>query len=660
MTSRQVATTRNLTARCLIAVSLIAALSLVSYVVLREEIRAGESIAAVLNATGRQRTLLQHSALLAQEFVTSADEDRRQQARLELLTAVQQLESVHHRIIGEETEKAAVEANAITLPPVDRETFSRIRGIYFDAPWLLDTEIRNYIAQARALANSPPEDLHAGNPHYQYVRDVALLRSVLSALDEVVATYQTRSEADMAHLRRLAYWSLVSTYVVLIMTVVFVFRPMVHRVRREMGALEDLTGTLEERVSERTAVAEDRARALARSESLYHSLVENLPVYIIRKDAAGRFQYANNLFCELAGLPLDDLVGLTDDDLYDSSLARKYREDDRRVFETGENHAGIERHVTPGGERRFVDVRKTLVRDADGNPSGTQSMFWDVTDRMLAEQERERMRAQLLQSERLAAIGEMVAGVAHESRNSLQQIQACSQLLEWQLNGDGETRQLVSDIRHAHDRLHRLFDDLRGYAAPLRLDRRPADVAEIIRAAWRSVAALVQQAPDALMETRATDSTECPVDALKLEQVFRNVLENSIAASNGKVHVRITYGDAEIDGRSALRVVVRDQGPGLTEEQRSRIFEPFYSTKTEGTGLGMALAKRIIDAHGGRIEVGDASPGAEIIVTVPREAGPVCRTAPVSDEHTRNVPPGTRDLHWSSHGTHLENRHRGR
>ncbi len=82
--------------------------------------------------------------------------------------------------------------------------------------------------------------------------------------------------------------------------------------------------------------------------------------------------------------------------------------------------------------------------------------------------------------------------------------------------------------------------------------------------------------------------------------------------------MELTCHEADLGGRPALRVAVRDNGPGLTEEQRRRIFEPFYTTKAHGTGLGMAIARRIIEAHGGTIAVGGAGPGAEFVITLPR------------------------------------------
>src|SRR5207253_6562752 len=102
------------------------------------------------------------------------------------------------------------------------------------------------------------------------------------------------------------------------------------------------------------------------------------------------------------------------------------------------------------------------------------------------------------------------------------------------------------------------------------------------------------------------------------EQVFRNIFENALAATPGAAEVTVRCAPTSLDGRPAVLVSVRDNGPGLGAEQRRRIFEPFYTTKTKGTGLGMAIAQRIVEAHGGRIGVGPG-PGAEILLTLPRD-----------------------------------------
>ncbi len=101
--------------------------------------------------------------------------------------------------------------------------------------------------------------------------------------------------------------------------------------------------------------------------------------------------------------------------------------------------------------------------------------------------------------------------------------------------------------------------------------------------------------------------------------MFRNVFANALEAAPGPVRVTVRCGPAAVRGEPAVRVAVCDDGPGFTPAQRQNVFEPFYTTKTRGTGLGMAIVRRIVEAHGGEIEVGDRDcPGAEIVITLPR------------------------------------------
>ncbi len=126
-------------------------------------------------------------------------------------------------------------------------------------------------------------------------------------------------------------------------------------------------------------------QARREAEAFYHSLVENLPQSIFRKDVAGRFTFGNSRFCASLGVTLTQLIGKTDDDFYPPELAAKYREDDLKVMETGEPLDMIEEHQPPDGERIYVHVIKTPVMDSTGKVIGTQGIFWDVTAKKLAE-----------------------------------------------------------------------------------------------------------------------------------------------------------------------------------------------------------------------------------------------------------------------------------
>jgi two-component system sensor histidine kinase/response regulator len=127
-------------------------------------------------------------------------------------------------------------------------------------------------------------------------------------------------------------------------------------------------------------------QALRDSEALYHSLVENLPMNVFRKDLQGQFTFANRLFCETLGVTNEQVIGKTDHDFYHAELAEKYRGDDRHVIETGKVLEAVEEHHKPDGSKLYVQVLKTPVRDADGRIVGTQGMFWDVTARKQTEE----------------------------------------------------------------------------------------------------------------------------------------------------------------------------------------------------------------------------------------------------------------------------------
>jgi diguanylate cyclase (GGDEF)-like protein/PAS domain S-box-containing protein len=120
--------------------------------------------------------------------------------------------------------------------------------------------------------------------------------------------------------------------------------------------------------------------ALRTSMSLYHSLVQNLPQNILRKNLEGRFTFANTQFCATIGRRLEEILGRTDFDLFPAPLARKYQEDDRRVIKSGKNFETVEEHRPPGKDLLYVRVVKTPIHDARGYVVGVQGMFWDVTD----------------------------------------------------------------------------------------------------------------------------------------------------------------------------------------------------------------------------------------------------------------------------------------
>jgi two-component system, LuxR family, sensor kinase FixL len=591
---------RWLTLRYLFALALVAALAVANFVVLRAEIRANESSVQLLTLSGRQRTLLQSTALVAQGLVSIYSPEERAPLLSELWEAIESLETAHHRLV--EFDPAGTGG-----PPPE------VQEIYESTPWLLDTEIRNYLTHLRELARSDNDDLTFVNPHYRYIRQVALKGDVMDGLDAVVEAYRAQSEQRAAQLRRLAQSSLTSTLVVLGLTGLFVLRPMVKRVRHDMAALQDLNETLELRVAERTAVAEQRARDLAASEALYHSLVENLPLGVARLNLHGDITYANGHFCELSGGEQQALLGKKLTKLFPEEIAERLERKHRSVIESGEVLQWVQQQPTVSGETGTFELLQSPVWDSYRQVVGTQIVMWDVTERKAAEE-------RMLRAERLAGVGEMVTGVAHESRNALQQIGACAKMLEWEVDTEGEAPGLIADIHKAHDRLHRLFENLRGYVSPLKLDRRVSQLYDVFQEAWNITTPLRAGRNVALTQHHAEMDPRCMIDPFQMEQVFRNILENALAACDDPVEIRVDWRPVRLDGRDALQVAITDNGPGLTPEVARGIFEPFFTTKTQGTGLGMAIVQRIVRAHQGEIEArnSESGKGTEIRIRLPK------------------------------------------
>jgi two-component system, LuxR family, sensor kinase FixL len=269
--------------------------------------------------------------------------------------------------------------------------------------------------------------------------------------------------------------------------------------------------------------------------------------------------------------------------------------------------------VCRDGTRRWIVWNARLLPDYEDGPA-ILKVGQDITYLKQAQQ-------RALQAERLAAIGHVVAGLAHESRNALQRSQACLEMLALAVRDRPDALALIDRLQQAQDHLHRLYEDVRGYAAPIVLDRRPCDLAVVWREAWMHLEPARKAKDATLRETTQGVDLHCASDAFRLGQVFHNIFDNALAAGRPPVAVEVHAEAAVLEGQPALRVLVRDNGPGLDPPLRQMVFDPFFTTKAKGTGLGMAIARRIVEAHGGQIAVGNnngAAPGAVFVIILPR------------------------------------------
>jgi PAS domain S-box-containing protein len=369
------------------------------------------------------------------------------------------------------------------------------------------------------------------------------------------------------------------------------------------------------RVADRRRLAMEKER----SEAAFRTLIEAAPCMIVILRPDHRLAYFSRFAESLTGYTAPEVLG---HDFFETFLPEEHRQrgsDGLRNILAGTPIEGIERPVRcKDGTIRWVLWNTRRLTDHEGEPA-VLAIGQDITDLKQAQD-------RTLQAERLAAIGQMMAGLAHESGNALQRSQACLEMLALDVQDRPDALNLVSRIQNAQNHLQQLYDEVRNYAAPLKLERQTASVAGTWRLAWANLSMLRQGRQTSLREQCEGVEVRCCIDPFRLEQIFRNILENALAACRDPVEIVVQCSETTLSGQPALRVAVRDNGPGLSTEQQKRIFEPFFTTKTKGTGLGMAIAKRIVEAHGGQLSVGNVSlgcapaavHGAEIVIILPR------------------------------------------
>ncbi|MGD9855625.1 MAG: ATP-binding protein, partial [Planctomycetaceae bacterium] len=347
-------------------------------------------------------------------------------------------------------------------------------------------------------------------------------------------------------------------------------------------------------------------RVLHREHQFADCILQTAEAVVLVLDLEGRVVHVNPHLAQIAGWTADEIAG---SDWYHRCVPEEGRDEIRDVCQraaAGNETRGIIGPIlTDKGRTRQIRWSHTALKDEQGAVTSVLAVGVDVTD-LIEAQERS------LQSERLVAIGQTMTALAHESRNALQRIQASVDFLGLELEGNPNAERDLRSIERAADDLRGLLEEVRSFAAPIQLDRTWCDLSGVWRRAWRHLAQIRSGRDAELADHVGEVDLTLHVDAVRLEQVFRNLFENSLAACDDPVGIEIACSDTA--DQNCVTIVVRDHGPGLTADQREKVFIPFFTTKSTGTGLGMSIVQRIIEAHGGTIRVGEAATGGACFV----------------------------------------------
>ncbi len=265
-------------------------------------------------------------------------------------------------------------------------------------------------------------------------------------------------------------------------------------------------------------------------------------------------------------------------------------------------------HVPPAGDTRHLGVTISPIRRGEGEISGVICLLTDLTE-LAALQQRMQLK------ENLAALGELSAGIAHEFKNALATISGYAQLIpDASPNESADyAKRIVEQTRNI---THMVAEFLK-YARPLEIPEERVDLEEVV---GRAVAEVVQAMPQVAIECTGSFGDVAGDEGL-LRQALLNLARNAAEAcaeaeGGGRVVLRGEVVESNETGWQ--RLIITDNGPGITTEAMPKLFRPFFTTKSNGTGLGLAVVQKIIVQHGGHVEVRNCPKGgAEFIVTLP-------------------------------------------
>jgi len=391
------------------------------------------------------------------------------------------------------------------------------------------------------------------------------------------------------------------------------FNAMARDVGRQKTELERL-------VAERTRELED-------SRERYRSLVENTIDCIVTADGEGTITFVNVGMERLLGVERDALIGHKIWEFYEGGLEQA-RYIMRRIRRDG-SLRNYEQKLIRGDRKIPIMTSATLLRNAEGYEVGTLGIFTDITKLKQLEAKLSTAQVNLAQTNKLRALGDLVAGVAHEVNNPLMASTTMLHVIEKNLDEcDEGMRGRVELLKKCNERITRIVDHLREFSRQAEIEKQKIDVNQPLANALLISTQQLMNMQIAIERDLTDDLPPILGDANLLEQVFLDLFANARDAmedQQGERRLRIATRQDRLDDRPAVAIAIGDTGPGIPPDVQEKIFEPFFTTKPlgKGTGLGLPTAYGIIEEHGGRIDL-ETEPGrgATFTIRLPANGGP--------------------------------------
>jgi len=395
---------------------------------------------------------------------------------------------------------------------------------------------------------------------------------------------------------------------------------------------------------------------LRNAHALLKSLIDSVPDLIFFKDHNSTYLGCNKAFAEFAGRDADDIVGKTDYDLFTHELAGFFREKDRQMLASGETKRNEEWVDYPDGRHVLLDTLKTPYRAPDGTVLGLIGVSRDITKRKKTEEEKEKLKAQLLQAQKLEAIGTLAGGIAHDFNNILFAILGNADIAEIEIARNHYPKDELKEIKTAGIRARDLVKQILSFARKAKQEKTPLRPISIIKEVLKLLRSTLPTTIEIRQDLRDPEASII-ADPTQIHQLLMNLGANAGHAmmKNGgvlEVGQSIINVDEEFAGNNPglrtgphLLLTISDTGEGITPETMEHIFEPFFTTKgkAEGTGMGLAVVHGIVTSLGGAVLVhSELGRGSSFEIYLPLAGKDLNQDESLTDKDT---PPHGRQEH---------------
>lgn len=346
--------------------------------------------------------------------------------------------------------------------------------------------------------------------------------------------------------------------------------------------------------------------SLSRVKALSDKLVENMPIGLISLDRNQKIVTFNNSSQSILHKPFKEAHGKEAKDV----LPVQFHSLIERISNKEEQIAQEMLTRLANGKEISLDIIIALLKDEAGEMTGYLILFKDLT-------EIKGLKKEIETSRRLASIGRLAAGVAHEIRNPLSSIKGFATYFKERYAEVREDKKTAEIMIEEVERLNRVVSQLLEFARPLELRKEDVNIKRLIEHSLKMIEMEVKQRNIELEINSQMDKSEVVMDKDKMEQVLLNLYLNaldSMEEKGGKLSVEVN--NESFNGK--LRFVVSDNGSGIKEEDTPHLFDPYFTTKQSGTGLGLAIVRKIVEAHGGDIKIESSSEkGTVVTVSIP-------------------------------------------